>query len=195
MISIHSLRVEGDSGFTLVPNPEEAFQSTPSVWRETQMRMQKHVVRGFQSTPSVWRETSRHLSCLTYPTISIHSLRVEGDYNGAFEMLRNRHFNPLPPCGGRQYSAIASRLCPSFQSTPSVWRETAAVLLAGVDYGISIHSLRVEGDIIAHIGKRVKWKFQSTPSVWRETKALHTCVGSVSRFQSTPSVWRETTFF
>ena len=100
----------------------------------------------FQSTPSVWRETAvRKYPCTAF-RISIHSLRVEGDgspktsrapttdfnplppcggrhamYNtgatlqnfnplppcggrhyGTFKMLRNRYFNPLPPCGGRR---------------------------------------------------------------------------------------------
>ena len=54
----------------------------------------------FQSTPSVWRETLP--ACCN---------------------RRQRYFNPLPPCGGRQrhLSAAPERL-------------------------ISIHSLRVEGD-------------------------------------------------
>ena len=33
-----------------------------------------------------------------------------------------------------------------FQSTPSVWRETKDALKLKLQYGISIHSLRVEGD-------------------------------------------------
>ena len=79
---------------------------------------------------------------------------------------------------------------------------------------ISIHSLRVEGDVpvvgILQFGLR----FQSTPSVWRETSVLvflrsyagnfnplPPCGGRPPRhdppvitmpFQSTPSVWRET---
>ena len=34
-----------------------------------------------------------------------------------------------------------------FQSTPSVWRETAQSIAINSDYKISIHSLRMEGDI------------------------------------------------
>ena len=33
-----------------------------------------------------------------------------------------------------------------FQSTPSVWRETAQSIAINSDYKISIHSLRMEGD-------------------------------------------------
>ena len=56
-ISIHSLRVEGD--FLLDAGVPEniVFQSTPSVWRETDERYGGMTEPIFQSTPSVWRET------------------------------------------------------------------------------------------------------------------------------------------
>ena len=56
-ISIHSLRMEGD---TIIIDDAQylmAFQSTPSVWRET-------VICGFHNNAV---------------SISIHSLRMEGD--------------------------------------------------------------------------------------------------------------------
>ena len=56
--------------------------------------------------------------------ISIHSLRMEGD---------------------RSEAAMA-RPTTEFQSTPSAWRETQGLTLAGVLFDISIHSLRMEGD-------------------------------------------------
>ena len=125
----------------------------------------------FQSTPSAWRET---------PVL------------GKFA-LSNRHFNPLPPHGGRPHFGfkISSNLI--FQSTPSAWRETAA-----------------------HWNEATEEIFQSTPSAWRETDLIrvirHTgrisihslrmegdrsCYGnraSGNGFQSTPSAWRETLF-
>ena len=81
----------------------------------------------FQSTPSVWRETD--------------GLSIS---HGSFG-----HFNPLPPCGGRHiYDTI---YCNNvlFQSTPSVWRETDVRPPRPYEYGISIHSLRVEGDLLS----------------------------------------------
>ena len=51
--------------------------------------------------------------------------------------LQLRNFNPLPPYGGRLHNQLQSTATTRFQSTPSVWRER----------GISIHSLRMEGDI------------------------------------------------
>ena len=79
-ISIHSLRVEGDITATVKAIDSRGFQSTPSVWRETNVRRlvtvaekisihslrvegdcrlnaRQAVSAQFQSTPSVWRET------------------------------------------------------------------------------------------------------------------------------------------
>ena len=62
--------------------------------------------------------------CMIQRTISIHSLRVEGDEGIILEGM---------------LEAI-------FQSTPSVWRETAVPAVQYDAPRISIHSLRVEGD-------------------------------------------------
>ena len=56
-ISIHSLRVEGDSPLFCTTRDNRIFQSTPSAWRETASYGRRFDLRG----------------------ISIHSLRVEGD--------------------------------------------------------------------------------------------------------------------
>ena len=102
----------------------------------------------FQSTPSVWRETSRRR---TFPDsqqrISIHSLRMEGDFV-LFEVHHiTCYFNPLPPYGGRLHNQLQSTATTRFQSTPSVWRETRTQRQRHGERGISIHSLRMEGDI------------------------------------------------
>ena len=133
------------------------------------MRVRLEVQMIFQSTPSVWRETSLRLHVLMDAAISIHSLRVEGDYwvlaapfdagisihslrvegdaqYREIEFDRN-HFNPLPPCGGRRKKYDLEQMDCAFQSTPSVWRETQAPP-----------------------PPRSRREFQSTPSVWRETK-------------------------
>ena len=85
-----------------------------------------------------------------------------------------------------------------------------------LDFQISIHTLRVEGDPFK-IGKlNIRFLFQSTPSVWRVTRqigcvqqpyhkyiSIHTLrvEGDLvninasklsTKFQSTPSVWRVT---
>ena len=145
--------------------------------------------------------------------ISIHSLRVEGDNAAAIVALAADNFNPLPPCGGRprcclptawrhQFQSTPSvwRETPRcntthrrkvFQSTPSVWRETLRESLCASVGAISIHSLRVEGDIpVCEIDDPAE-PFQSTPSVWRETDP-DVQAYLQEQFQSTPSVWRET---
>ena len=123
----------------------------------------------FQSTPSAWRETR----------------------TGTRRRTGTRHFNPLPPHGGRPLHSIDLRqVC-----------------------NISIHSLRMEGDPIScirwayrphfnplppHGGRPVcphvfllSDIFQSTPSAWRETIVIIFIIAA-GIFQSTPSAWRET---
>ena len=146
-ISIHSLRMEGDSGFSRYTSAALEFQSTPSAWRETQF-----------DTRSAY-----------FHHISIHSLRMEGDAARRPHFPAPVYFNPLPPHGGRQsssgkvYGISGFQSTPSawretfrivrnhprqlFQSTPSAWRETDVRIVAGIVFRISIHSLRMEGDI------------------------------------------------
>ena len=145
-ISIHSLRMEGDSRvfccksrtgnfnplpphggrpfFLGISTYAVRFQSTPSAWRETS-RIEKVTTKIiFQSTPSAWRET-------TVPFTTF----VSG----------------------------------TFQSTPSAWRETDRHEKRWFHVGISIHSLRMEGDPLSSVSARISKVFQSTPSAWRET--------------------------
>ena len=100
----------------------------------------------FQSTPSVWRETSSVSLSVTLSVISIHSLRVEGDVRGVHVSNLKTDFNPLPPCGGRLKWLKEYKKRKTFQSTPSVWRETDFCCYRASVFLISIHSLRVEGD-------------------------------------------------
>ena len=102
-ISIHSLRMEGDMATSYVPSGTSLFQSTPSAWRETCHSSLDFKACVFQSTPSAWRETIR-----LYLTVHMESV---------------------------------------FQSTPSAWRETYRKSLPVDNIEISIHSLRMEGDL------------------------------------------------
>ena len=190
------------------------FQSTPSVWRETETR--SHVIESyqFQSTPSVWRETSsppqarlvpphfnplppcggRHFCGILYISHkNFNPLPPCGGRHSAFTFSNFAHdFNPLPPCGGRLRAISPNGGFGAFQSTPSVWRETYwtgskkdgtrisihSLRVEGdldsrsdrVLIAISIHSLRVEGDEIMPLIPVCDSTFQSTPSVWRETQ-------------------------
>ena len=126
-ISIHALRVEGDS-----------LQSYSG----------RAASDGFLSTPSGWRATLSAATEAANKAISIHALRVEGDYERApvkhrgNEFLstpsgwratsgqarrrsRGLYFYPRPPGGGRPSRSWAARCSPVFLSTPSGWRATA----------------------------------------------------------------------
>ena len=59
-----------------------------------------------------------------------------------------------------------------FQSTPSAWRETISTHMVCIISAISIHSLRMEGDITDHVDRIKAALFQSTPSAWRETRNI-----------------------
>ena len=62
-------------------------------------------------------------------------------------------------------------------------------------YGISIHSLRMEGDDDESAPDTIAYLFQSTPSAWRETMIDTDGTVRFVGFQSTPSAWRETCHF
>ena len=105
--------------------------------------------------------------------------------------------------------------CMIFLSTPSVWRATRVYQVAGGIAVISIHALRVEGDMAFQAVFFTDASFLSTPSVWRATIRtsasfgspisisihalrvegdLRRCCGvpALQKFLSTPSVWRAT---
>ena len=127
------------------------------------------------------------------------------------------YFNPRPLCGGRRRRNMTRFLKKSFQSTPSVWRATSLALATLAAMLISIHALRVEGDVLDVLHKVVilhfnprppcggrpggsnfracRGLFQSTPSVWRATRQDLKRQKTAKPFQSTPSVWRATSYF
>ena len=130
---------------------QSVFQSTPSVWRETEIFIcMRNGFNYFNPLPPCGGRLSgdelrdtvgnfnplppcggRRTGCPTMPHIhhisihslrvegdaadlapnppfgiSIHSLRVEGDQRPAPPAEQGAHFNPLPPCGGRQVTAV-----------------------------------------------------------------------------------------
>ena len=123
-ISIHSLRMEGDQRRHIQCWGRNPFQSTPSAWRETSTVVLP-APRSAISIHSLRMEGDRAaLDALQKEQISIHSLRMEGDDMQWYLVRIHRHFNPLPPHGGRLYSLRDINKENSFQSTPSAWRET-----------------------------------------------------------------------
>ena len=126
VISIHSLRMEGDPVRNDLDRVEwKYFNPLPPHGGRPPSRRSVIFLPLFQSTPSAWRET---FVCCSFSfrflisihslrmegdpiyggnvpppqIISIHSLRMEGDPGRAFKAsVRCYHFNPLPPHGGR----------------------------------------------------------------------------------------------
>ena len=102
---------------------------------------------GFLSTPSGWRATQQEAQFTRQHNISIHALRVEGDYAvSVFVWTKG-----------------------VFLSTPSGWRATSASTAILMPAEISIHALRVEGDVIVTFYNYFFFLFLSTPSGWRAT--------------------------
>ena len=147
-----------------------AFQSTPSVWRETAAKCIKHkphldfnplppcggrlplskilLYFGFISIHSLRVEGDR-VVCRVFvgADISIHSLRVEGDFIVLVIFFAIIRFQSTPSVWRETLKVKWIIDINKFQSTPSVWRETKLVVVDGLSYMISIHSLRVEGDL------------------------------------------------
>ena len=168
-ISIHSLRMEGDcwSCHAFLPLPHfnplpphggrrnvlrkkgkrPKFQSTPSAWRETQtLPSLRRRWSNFNPLPPHGGRPFVHGTVIAVSGISIHSLRMEGDWSLPGCPEKSRYFNPLPPHGGRLSKTGTMTFCRRFQSTPSAWRET-----------------------IMRCFPSSTGRFQSTPSAWRET--------------------------
>ena len=102
--------------------------------------------------------------------ISIHALRVEGDFCASRDVLFLAHFYPRPPGGGRRF----------LEETQNS------------RFAISIHALRVEGDRCPKAPAHLRAAFLSTPSGWRATRGPKPHLLSVDLFLSTPSGWRAT---
>ena len=103
-ISIHALRVEGDSSSSRTLNGWSGFLSTPSGWRATlhdivQVRLFLRIsIHALRVEGDVESDGIRPAQL-----ISIHALRVEGDdHYAGLRRGKNPHFYPRPPGGGRQ---------------------------------------------------------------------------------------------
>ena len=94
---------------------------------------------------------------------------MEGDKETFVSGARTRHFNPLPPHGGRPGAFSCATMTQNI-SIHSLRMEgdIEITVITHVTTTISIHSLRMEGDI-KETPKTSMKSFQSTPSAWRET--------------------------
>ena len=147
LISIHSLRMEGDplvsAEFTRMQN----FNPLPPHGGRLSLRTRLYKLPYFNPLPP-------------------HGGRLKAIPQIILELW---NFNPLPPHGGRHWYSYAMSEAEAFQSTPSAWRETECYVLllaTHINFNplpphggrlqvlplqcdtrrISIHSLRMEGD-------------------------------------------------
>ena len=78
-----------------------------------------------------------------------------------------------------------------FQSTPSAWRVTGGQFHSLLEFIISIHTLRVEGDKLHPVEVRPILISIHTLRVEGDEMYMITCFNR-DKFQSTPSAWRVT---
>ena len=167
----------------------------------------------FNPLPPYGGRLNAYLPINTETGISIHSLRMEGDYI-YYTPSQNRSISIHSlRMEGDEMSTVSEYVGEVFQSTPSAWRETIMYFVSKMEKLISIHSLRMEGDhifesVLCEIsnfnplpphggrpyGSRViqcPLNFNPLPPHGGRRKT--TCgMSTQAAFQSTPSAWRET---
>ena len=146
----------------------------------------------FQSTSPVRGTTKKSLRYLVGDFISIHVPRAGDDYSLSSAFLGTGHFNPRPPCGGRQlhpHSSDSSRTISIH--VPRAGDDT----LTMTDYAlikISIHVPRAGDDSIACVYFNLVRNFNPRPPCGGR-HSLEYATYALLAFQSTSPV-RGTTY-
>ena len=192
-ISIHSLRMEGDSSSIYILSPP--------------MHISIHSLR-MEGDPLAQRAEHN-------PAISIHSLRMEGDLTHCHILSRSRTFQSTPSAWRETFFQIHFFPPRLFQSTPSAWRETIIKTEKSFAQVIFQSTPSAWRETMSRLNRRLSlFSFQSTPSAWRETvseqceilrrnhfnplpphggRPQNNLTDAMNApFQSTPSAWRET---
>ena len=170
-ISIHALRVEGDTKNPLLVLWDDLFLSTPSGWRATAGPLY-HAARRvdfYPRPPGGGRQREDKIVRLAQQ-ISIHALRVEGDY--------------CPECAPLMAQKISIHAL-------RVEGDSSALSIRAEDLRISIHALRVEGDHLPLSFLHTVLYFYPRPPGWRAT-TVGRIACAFEQFLSTPSGWRAT---
>ncbi len=148
----------------------------------------------FLSTPSVWRATGHADGVSKRHLISIHALRVEGDEWELNVSTGEKEFLSTPSvwrATGVQCNWLLRWI---FLSTPSVWRATVPGGFGLLAHGISIHVLRVEGDVMdVYMSSNADISIHALRVEGDRQTRFPVAVSSI--FLSTPSVWRATRLF
>ena len=101
-ISIHVPRVEDDRCHSDITSDHIEFQSTSPVWRTTPVDDPRYVTIDISIHVPRVEDDFSNTSENIFITISIHVPRVEDDGRRGYSERFHFHFNPRPPCGGRQ---------------------------------------------------------------------------------------------
>ena len=195
LISIHSLRMEGDPRRRQIWTDGRAFQSTPSAWRETLLALGYIPgVKHFNPLPphgGRLREEAIYCACSLY----FNPLPPHGGRQRE-KLPQNQHayFNPLPPHGGRRSSGKISRTRIDFNPLPPHGGRLCAGTEKYPNHFISIHSLRMEGDKFVIVFHSSAIHFNPLPPHGGRPRFIFQPPFRKG-FQSTPSAWRETALF
>ena len=100
-ISIHSLRVEGDLLSQGCRGLARNFNPLPPCGGRRKRAARAAYIADFNPLPPCGGRRRNAKAAIAKAEISIHSLRVEGDRSAEERQTTEPYFNPLPPCGGR----------------------------------------------------------------------------------------------
>ena len=169
-ISIHALRVEGDSPPCRPRgNRKISIHALRVEGDDTTSRSQNQFRLISIHALRVEGDTLIAVSSSASRVISIHALRVEGDDLTAVAVVLHRVFLSTPSGWRATVQADTGRVQSLFLSTPSGWRATHKDKITDISLAISIHALRVEGDAFFASCAVLSASFLSTPSGWRAT--------------------------
>ena len=136
-------------------------------------------------------DSEQDLRFLSSSCISIHSLRMEGDNNRSALFGADPDFNPLPPHGGRRPRCESSGQTRYFNPLPPHGGRLTQRQQKYVFANISIHSLRMEGDLIDRL-RPIIFSISIHSLRMEGDPDSETQFSTGTPFQSTPSAWRET---
>ena len=103
------------------------------------------------------------------PSISIHALLAESDWEHTTPPPGAWNFYPRSPCGERRLNGKAARTYYAFLSTLSLRRATLCTPIPQIYPVISIHALLAESDLTSASISTRSWTFLSTLSLRRAT--------------------------
>ena len=194
MISIHSLRGEGDRRTSIGVLARCYFNPLPP-WGGRRKSLYPCALNAVISIHSLRGEgdATNTGDYSAASVISIHSLRGEGDRDEWLKARQKQDFNPLPPWGGRPLHTNRMICTAGYFNPLPPWGGRPVSAISSAGFTPNFNPLPPWGGRqVSRVRKTDRKEFQSTPSVGRETIAGGDTYIIIYLFQSTPSVGRET---